>query len=107
LRCRWGRGRGTAVDGLNVDLIALVTLLRGVDVVEGSTQALPPDVLCTNGKSVVGAEGEASSIDGSGLRGSIELELLIGGNVASSASLILQDTALKSEGEGAGLLSLF
>lgn len=100
--CRWGWGRATTIDGLDVDLIALVSSLVGVDVVEISAQTLPPDVLCTKGNSVVGAEGEASSIDGSCLGRSIKLELIVGGNVASSASLILQDTATESEGKSAG-----
>ncbi len=98
---RSSRGtRATTVDGLNVDLIALVSLLVGVDVVKLSTQTLPPDVLGTNGKSLVGAKGEASSIFSPSLGGSIELELVIGGDIASSASLVLQDTALESEAEG-------
>ena len=105
LCCRWGWARAT-IDGLDVDLIALVSLLVGVDVVELSAQTLPPDILCTNGKSAVGAEGEASSINGSGLGRSIKLELIVGGNVTSSASLILENTATESEGEGARLLSL-
>ena len=99
LCCRWGRS--ATLDGHDVDLIALLSSLVGVDVVELSAQTLPPDILCTKCKSIVGAEGEASSIDGSGLGRRVKLELIVGGNIASSAGLIRQDTATQSEAKSA------
>ena len=94
------------VDSLDEDLIALVASLVGIQVVEISAQALPPDGGAANSEGVVGAEREASGIDGTGLDWLIELELIIGSDVTCSTSLICEDTALEGECEDTRKLSL-
>jgi hypothetical protein len=67
---------------------------------------LPPDGGASDSECVIGTQRETSSIDGTSLRWVIELELVVRGNVAGAASLILQDTSSKSEGEDAIFLTL-
>lgn len=108
--CGLSGGRGTtatsSIDSLDVYLVALVTLFIGVDVVELSAQTLPPDDGATEAEGIVGTQGETRGIDGSGLGRGIELELIIGSNIASPISLIFENASGESEGEDAIELSL-
>ena len=52
------------------------------------------------------ADRETGSVDGVRLRRSVVLELVVGGNVSSTALVILEDTALEGAQESLGLLAL-
>lgn len=72
-----------------------------VQVVEVSTEALVEDGGATKSESVVCTNREACGVDGAGLRGPIELELAVVGNISSPGLRILQDSVLKSQDESA------
>ena len=48
----------------------------------------------------VAADGKARGYQGTGLRGSVELELVVVGDVAGAVKGILQDTTFQAEDEG-------
>jgi hypothetical protein len=100
-------GRHASVNGLEVNLIALIALFVRVQVVEAATQALPPNGRAADSQSVVGTEGEAGGVDGTCLRWVVKLELIVGGNVSSTSSLILENTTLEGQGESARSLTLW
>ena len=71
-----------------------------VEIVEVAAEALPEDVGAAQSQAAVAADGEASSVDGAGLGWLIELELVVGGNVASTADSIGQDAVAEGYLEG-------
>jgi hypothetical protein len=79
----------------------LVTNPFVVQVVEGSAGALPPDCCAADGEGAVGADGEAACIDGAGLWGAVELELVVGDDGACAAVAVTQDAVLEVAYEGA------
>lgn len=66
-----------------------------VEVVEGAAKALVEDTGSTKRERTITANREASGNDGAGLRRSIELKLVVGGNVTSAAVLVFDDTILE------------
>lgn len=55
-----------------------------IKVVEVSADALIEDVGSTEGERAIVAKGEASGIDSSGLGRTVELELVVGGDISSA-----------------------
>jgi len=115
LRGNWGgsdlavtdlAGNGaTTRDDVDVDRAALAGSVVVVEVVEGTAQALLEDSVGAEDEGVVvGADGPAGVVDGAGLSGVVELELVVGGDVADTALGILQDTAAEGEHEGGTLV---
>jgi len=78
------RARRAAGDGIDQDCLAVRSPIAVIQVVEVSADALIEDVGSTEGERAIVAEGEASGIDGSGLRRVVELELEVGGNISSA-----------------------
>jgi hypothetical protein len=76
--------RRGARDGIDQDWLAVRSPIAVIQVVEVSADALIEDVGSTEGERAIVAEGEASGIDGSGLRRAVELELEVGGNISSA-----------------------
>ena len=74
--------------------------LRGpvlvVQVVEAAAQALIEDVGTTKGKGAVRADCPTGSVNGTGLRWLVKLELVVGSNVACPADGVGQDTVCQS-----------
>lgn len=66
-----------------------------VEVVEGAAEALIEDTGSTKRKRTITANREASGNDGAGLRRSIELKLVVGGNVTSAAEVVFENTILE------------
>jgi hypothetical protein len=100
-------GSNTAsLEDVDVDGRALVTSGLVVEVVEVAAQALVEDGGGANGKSAVAADGETRGVDGAGLGGLVELELVVGSNVTSAALVISQDTVGKSDSQDLVLASL-
>jgi len=100
------RGSSSSVEDVDVDRRALSTSGLIVEVVEGTAQALVEDSGVTNSKSAVAADGETRGVDGTGLGGLVELELVVGSNVTSAALVIGQGTILKSDSQDLGLARL-
>lgn len=73
-----------------------------VEVVEAARQALVEDGGRTQGERAIVASGETGSVDGTSLRRSVELELVVGDNGTSAVLLVLEDTIVKVEDEGVG-----
>ena len=91
------RDRSTTANDVDVDLRALGGLGLVVQVVEIAAQALVEDGVVTDGEGVVRADGPASSVDGTGLRGTVELELVVGRDVTGAALVVLEDTVLEGD----------
>lgn len=68
-----------------------------VEVVEGATEALPEDVRGPKSQAAVRTDGETGGVDGAGLGWLVELELVIGRDVAGAALRISQDTVAESD----------
>jgi len=96
----------TSLQDVDVDGRALVASGLVVKVVEVTAQALVEDGRATDGKSAVAADGETRGVDGTGLGGLVELELVVGSNVTSAALVIGQDTVGKSDSQDLVLTSL-
>lgn len=62
-----------------------------IEIVEITRQTLVEYCRASESETAVATVGEARGIDGTGLRWVIELELVIGSDVAGSTGLILQD----------------
>ena len=92
-------------NGLDVDRRALRGIVRVVQVVERAAQALVPHCITTDGERAVGADGEPRGVDGASLWWVVELELLIGRDVASAALRIHENTIVEGDDER-GMLSL-
>lgn len=81
-------------------------VLSVVQVVEGTGETLPEDLVVSNGEVTVGRDGPSGSVPGTGLRRrSVELELEVGHDRSDSSLVILEDTVLEGHGEGALLLA--
>ena len=93
---------GTARHGDNLDGVALRSPVTVVEVVEAARQALVEDGGRTQGERAIVASGETGSVDGTSLRRSVELELVVGDNGTSAVLLVLEDTIVKVEDEGVG-----
>lgn len=63
-----------------------------VEVVEVAAEALPPDVGSSKSQAAIGADREACSVDSTGLRWLVELELVVGCDVPGTAERVGQDT---------------
>lgn len=90
-------------DDLNVDGRALVTGALIVQVVKVTTEALVEDGRAAKGESAVAADGPASSVDSTGLRWLIKLELVVRGNVTNAAFVISEDTVCEGDRESLAL----
>lgn len=86
----WGGTAGRLSDDLNVDWRALSGRVVVVQVVEGAAEALVPGGVVTDGERVVAADREPGGVDGTSLRWLVELELVVGRNVASAALRVLE-----------------
>lgn len=84
--------------------------LRGpraiVEVVEAAAETLIENGRSTKRKRTIIANREASSNDSAGLRRSIKLKLIIGGDVACAATLVFEDTILERNGKRTGLFAV-
>ena len=98
-------GRST-LEGDDVDVVAGAGPVSVVKVVEATAIALSPDSRWAVSHSAVGTQAEARGIDGTGLGWVVKLELVVGSNVASSASLIFHDTVCQGDGERSVELTL-
>lgn len=94
---------GARANDVDVDLRALVAGGLVVKVVEGTAQALVEDGRVTKGKSAVAADRPARGVDGTSLGRLVELELVVGGDVASAALVVSQDTVGEGHGEDLAL----
>jgi hypothetical protein len=101
-----GRGNTASLEDVDVDGRALRTSGLVVEVVEVTAQALVEDSRGADGEGSVAADGETRGVDGTGLGGLVELELVVGGNVTSAALVIGQDTVGKSNSQDLLLTSL-
>lgn len=81
----------TARENDNLDRGALGGPVAVIQVVEVARLALIPNGGATKGEGAVVASAEASGVDGTGLRGLVELELEVASNIASAALSIGQD----------------
>ena len=104
-----GEGRKGLVDdlstsdqlsGLDVNSVTLSSPVTVVQVVKGSTEALPEDAAATETKSSIFTDGKSSGIDGTGLWWIVELELVVGSNITGTTLRILEDTIVKSQRKG-------
>lgn len=100
------RRTAATVDDLDVDWAALSAGAVIVEVVEGTTQALVKDSVWAERKSTVAADSPALVVNRSLLDGVVELELVVGSDVANAAFGVLEVTVLEGEHQGGGL-SLF
>ena len=95
-----GSGRRSARGAhIDVDLGALGAGRLVVKVVKGTAQALVEDGRVAESESVVAANGPSGSVDSTSLDRAIELELVVGGNVTSTALIVGEDTADKLDGQ--------
>ena len=92
---------------MNIDLIALVALGARIDVVERTREAVVEDLLAVQCQSLVlsiaadGADRETVGLLVAGLRRGIELELVVGSDVARASPSIVQNTAAQVDRDGA------
>ena len=106
------RGRRAAAGRNNSDVngVALAANGGGVKVVEATAQALVPDG-AGESEGAVAADGETAGVDGVALERSVELELLVGGDITLALLGVGQDTVGEGQDEGgvvaAVILSLF
>ena len=68
-----------------------------VQVVEGAAEALVEDGGAAEGEGGVAADGPAAGVNGTGLRGGVELELSVRGDVAGAADGVREDAILEGE----------
>jgi hypothetical protein len=101
----WGWCRATT-ERKNVDVVAGVGPVAVVQVVESAAVALSPDCGRTVGERAVGAKGKARGVDGTSLGWCVKLELIVGGNVTSSAGLVLHHAIGESDGKRSIKLTL-
>lgn len=95
-----GTAGGATGQDIDENGLALSGPAAIVQVVEATAQALVPDGGATEGEGAIVAHGEARGVDGIALRGLVELELVVGGNVTSAALGILQVAVAQGEDEG-------
>jgi len=91
---------GDKCERLDGDGGALGGPVAVVEVVETTAEALPEDVGAAEGQAAVSAHGEAGGVDGTSLRWLVELELVVGRNVAGAANRVSQDAVAKTDLEG-------
>jgi len=70
-----------------------------IKIVETAGLALPPDRLAAQRKGTIVADGEACSVNGTSLRGLVELKLVVGGDITGAAILVHKDAVDKCDGE--------
>lgn len=87
------------VKDIDADWVALCGPVLAVQVVEVSGQALVESSLATECQRTVTADGPSRGVDGTSLRGLVELKLVVGSNVTCSALAIGKDTTLECHGE--------
>lgn len=100
-----GGGGRSGTHDVNVDLGALGTGGLVVEVVEGTAEALVEDGGAAESDGSVAASRPSSGVDGTSLGRSVKLELLVGGDVSSSAFGIGHDTVVEGDDERSGSLS--
>src|SRR5450755_3217810 len=101
--CRGASPVSSATDErerLDGDGRALSSPVAVVQVVEAAAEALPEHVGAAQRQAPVGAEGEAGGVDGASLGWLVELELVVGGDVASPADRVGQDAVVERDLEG-------
>lgn len=96
-------GRGAAANHYYVNWRALSGIVLVVEVVEVAAQALVPSGVGAECERTILADGETSGVDGTSLGWVIELELVVGGDIASAALRVLEDTTGEGQLEGSGL----
>ena len=89
---------------LDINLVTLVALLGGVDVVEGARQAIVEDGISTQGQTLVitrdRTDLESTGLLVSSLRRTIELELIVGGNVSLTSGGVVENATGQMELDG-------
>ena len=96
-------GRGAAANHYNMNWGALPGIVVVVEIVKVATEALVPSGIGPKCELAILADGETSGVNGTSLGWVIELELVVGSDIASAALRILQDTTGESQLEGSGL----
>lgn len=81
----------TAGENDNLDWGALGGPVAVIQVVEVTRLALVPNSRATKGERAIVARAKACGVDGTGLRGFVELELKVTGNIASTVKSVSQD----------------
>ena len=79
------RAGGDTWEGIDCDGVAVGGLLDVVDVVEGAGKAVVEDVVVSESERAVAADTESGLDEGTGLDGRVELELMVGGDVANAS----------------------
>jgi hypothetical protein len=106
------RSTAASCNSYNVDGDTLSTNTLAVQVVESARETLVPYSGCraaSRGESegAVAADREARRLASTSLETGIILQLVIAGDVSLTTSLILEDTILEAQGQGASLLASF
>ena len=96
---RAARARGATWEGVDVDGRALGSPVAVVEVVEATRVAGVEDGRATKSERAIATDGETASVDGTSLRWRVELELVVGGNVASVALLVLEHPVVEGQDE--------
>lgn len=73
-----------------------------VEVIKVAAQTLVEHARSAKGKTAVGANGEPGRDDGPGLGWTIELKLVVGCDIASTALLIFYDAIFQRDGQCTG-----
>lgn len=96
----------TTADGVDQHRVALRSPVLVIQVVDSSTVTFVEDVGATKSKGTVLTDGETTSVDGTGLRWCVELELVVGGDISCSSLGIGELTIGKSENKVVTLLDV-
>lgn len=89
------------MNGVDVNWRALASSRLIVEIIKRSTEALVEDCGAAKGKGAVCADGESTRIDGTLLRWTIELELVIRSDVSSASMRVEQLSTRKGLDESA------
>ena len=79
--------------------------LAVVEIVEVAAEALPEDVGAAESQAAIAADGEAGGVDGAGLGWLVELELVVGGDVAGTANRVGQHAVAEGHLESGAALA--
>ena len=104
-RGRAARGTGNIAGTLNfdVDSLALRRPVAVIQVVEFAGTTLVEDLRRAESQVPILTRGEARGSEGPSLRGTVELELVVVGNVTGTTLLVRKNTVLETYGEVAPL----
>lgn len=87
-------------EGVDGDRRALSGPVTVVEVVEVSAQALVEDVGATERKRAIATDRESGGEEGTSLRGSVKLELVVCGDVPGASLCVMKNAVGKSKRKG-------